>query len=383
MLFRSPNGFYWTLFYLIGDNTLISAMVMRIFNAFLATILLFSTIILSPRKIRVALIGSWIACVIPLGMYSISSTNPSSWTIIGIGIYWAALYSYLNENNIKKKILLVSITVITALMSIQSRSEASPYILLSTFVIFLLIKNLKNKIQNIKSLIPILLINLYALYEFFTTPSTLGWSTGLPGGDPNRSSKEIWFYNITEWPTFISGSIGGWPLGWLDVPVPSITYFMCLMVFAGLILTGLNDLNVRKFLAVSLVFIVLVVLPLRILALGKNFVGENVQPRYFLPLIFLFVGLILISTQKNNYLWLSNSQIYLILFSTSIAHFFSLHFVFRRFITGTDIVDWNLNRNIEWWWTFLPTPLFFWLFGCLSFSLSLFIGIFQFKKLKN
>ena len=31
---RFPNGFYWTLFYLIGDNTLISAMVMRIFNAF-------------------------------------------------------------------------------------------------------------------------------------------------------------------------------------------------------------------------------------------------------------------------------------------------------------------------------------------------------------
>lgn len=376
---RFPNGFYWTLNFLIGDNTLISAMLMRVFNALLATILLISTIVLSPKKIQVALIGSWIGVVIPLGLYTISSTNPSSWTVIGIGTYWAALYSFLLEKNNLKKIILGSITFTTAMISIQSRSEASPYIILSTIVILILFLNFKQIKELFLKLTLILLINILAFYEFISTPSTLGWSTGLPGGDENRPLKAIWFYNVTEWPTFISGAIGGWPLGWLDVPVPSITYFMCLLVFAGLILSGLTDLSKRKIVALSLIFSALLILPLRILALGKNFVGENVQPRYFLPLIFLFVGVSLLSTDKLEEFWLSKAQIFTIIFASSIANFFSLHFVLRRFITGTDVVDWNLNRNIEWWWSFMPSPLISWFIGSISFTIAITIGLWQMR----
>ncbi len=376
---RFPNGFYWTLNFLIGENTLISAMLMRVFNSLLATVLLMSTVILSPRRIRVALIGSWVGVIIPLGLYTISSTNPSSWTVIGVGTYWASLYSFLLEKNNLKKIVLGSISFISAIISIQSRSEASPYIMLSTLIVLILFFDFK-KFKTISlKLILILFINLIAFYEFITTPSTLGWSTGLPGGDANRPLKAVWFYNITEWPTFISGAIGGWPLGWLDVPVPSITYFMCLLVFAGLILSGLTDLNRRKILALSLIFAALLILPLRILALGKNFVGENVQPRYFLPLIFLFVGIALLSSDKSESFWLSKTQIFTIIFASSVANFFSLHFVFRRFITGTDVVDWNLNRNIEWWWSFMPSPLISWFIGSIAFSIAITIGLWQMR----
>lgn len=376
---RFPNGFYWTLNFLIGENTLISAMIMRVFNSILATILIVTTVILSPKRIRVALIGSWVGVVIPLGLYTISSTNPSSWTVIGIGTYWAALYSFLLENHKLKKILLGSLTFTSAMISIQSRSEAGPYIILSTLVIFILFLNFEKIKKLLLRLVFILFINLVAIYEFLTTPSTLGWSTGLPGGDENRPLKAVWFYNITEWPTFISGAIGGWPLGWLDVPVPSITYFMCLLVFAGLILSGITDLSKRKIVALSLIFSALLILPLRILALGKNFVGENVQPRYFLPLIFLFVGVALLSTDKLEEFWLSKAQIFTIIFASSIANFFSLHFVLRRFITGTDIVDWNLNRNIEWWWSFMPSPLISWSIGSVSFSIAISIGLWQMR----
>jgi hypothetical protein len=376
---RFPNGFYWTLNFLIGDNTLLSAMTMRIFNSLLATILVISTIALSPRKIKKALIGSWIAVVVPLGLFTISSTNPSSWTVIGIGTYWASLYSFLLEKNKIKNILLASLVFTSAMISIQSRSEASPYILLSTLIVFVLLLDFEKIRKLILKILFIAFINLIAIYEFLTTPSTLGWSTGLPGGDENRSLKAVWFYNITEWPTFISGSIGGWPLGWLDVPVPSITYFMCLLVFAGLILSGLNDLSKRKALALSFIFAALLILPLRILALGKNFVGENVQPRYFLPLIFLFVGISLISTNKSEEFWLSRTQIFVIILASSIANFFALHFVLRRFITGTDVVDWNLNRNIEWWWSFMPSPLVSWFIGSIAFSIAITIGLWQMR----
>jgi hypothetical protein len=154
---------------------------------------------------------------------------------------------------------------------------------------------------------------------------------------------------------------------------------MCLLVFAGLILSGLNDLSKRKVLALSLIFAALLILPLRILALGKNFVGENVQPRYFLPLIFLFVGISLISTNKSEEFWLSRTQIFVIILASSIANFFALHFVLRRFITGTDVVDLNLNRNIEWWWSFMPSPLVSWFIGSIAFSIAITIGLWQMR----
>lgn len=53
---RFPNGFYWTMNLLIGENTLNSALLMRIFNSLLAILLLIVTAIFSSKNIRFALI---------------------------------------------------------------------------------------------------------------------------------------------------------------------------------------------------------------------------------------------------------------------------------------------------------------------------------------
>ena len=101
---RFPNGFYWTMHLLIGDDTLQSAMAMRIFNSFVAVVLLIVTAIYAQPFIRFALIGTWVSVVTPLALFTIPSTNPSSWSIIGLGIYWAALLSFLQSK--EKKIFI-------------------------------------------------------------------------------------------------------------------------------------------------------------------------------------------------------------------------------------------------------------------------------------
>ncbi len=120
---------------LIGDNTLQSAMLMRVFNSFLAILLLTITAIYAAPFIRFALLGTWVSVVTPLALFTIPSTNPSSWSIIGLGIYWAALLSFLRSK--KKNSLVINgiLTFITGLMAINSRSEASPYLILVTLVI--------------------------------------------------------------------------------------------------------------------------------------------------------------------------------------------------------------------------------------------------------
>ena len=192
--------------------------------------------------------------------------------------------------------------------------------------------------------------------------------------------QELWFRNISDWPTFITGSLGGWPLGWLDVPMPSIVYFFTMLTFVGILFTGAVNSNKEKTLSLVLTVGLLVFLPLRILALGKNFVGENVQPRYFLPLLFILVGIAMYSPKSIEKIEFSFTQLIVIFVSISIAHSFALHFTLRRFITGSDVINWNLNQNIEWWWDFMPSPMSSWFGASLGFSGAAAIALWQINK---
>jgi len=377
---RFPNGFYWTLNFLIGDNTLNSAMAMRIFNSLLAVTLIFATAFFATPRSRVALIASWVAVSVPLAMFTIASTNPSSWSIIGIGTYWVSLLSYLRSKSLNNSIATGVLLLSSGLITVQSRSEASPYLILSTIIVILINYSWRELFSlNRKFILP-LVITFFALYEFLTTPSTLGWTTGLPGGDPNRNSTELWFRNISDWPTFITGSLGGWPLGWLDVPMPSMVYFCAMFVFTGILFSGLEYLNWRKIVALVFIISTLFLLPLRILALGKNYVGENVQPRYFLPLLFLLIGIAIFSPKNVEAFFLSTPQVIFASLLIINAHAFALHFAMRRYITGSDVVDWNLNKNIEWWWSFMPSPMTSWFIGSIGFALAATYGLWQLRK---
>jgi len=378
---RFPNGFYWTMNLLIGDNTLQSAMLMRVFNSFLAVLLLTITAIYATPFIRFALLGTWVSVVTPLALFTIPSTNPSSWSIIGLGIYWAALLSFLQSKEKKHLIINGALTFTTGVMAINSRSEASPYLILVTLIIIFIHAPIKNLIKlDYKYLLPIF-IGLIALYEFLTTPSTLGWSSGLQGGDPNRTKGELWFRNISQWPRLIDGSVGGWPLGWFDTPMPPMTSFFSFLVLIGFFFIGLRVTTWQKNISLILIMGAIFYLPLRILYLGFNFVGEGVQPRYFLPLLMVFMGIALLTLNKEP-ITFTFSQAFVLFGSVVVAHAFALHYTMRRYITGvssgftgTDKTDWNLNKDVEWWWSFLPNPLTTWALGSLAFAIAVFYVI--------
>jgi len=387
---RFPNGFYWTMNLLIGENTLNSAMLMRIFNSFLAILLLTVTAIFSSKNIRFALIISWIALITPLSAFTIPSTNPSSWAIIGLGIYWAALLSFLTSKNKLQTIITSIVTVITGLMAINSRSESSPYLILTTLIIIFLHAKITSLFKlNIKYIVPVI-IGVIAFIEFWTTPSTLGWSTGLQGGDPNRTRGELFFRNLSQWPRFIDGSVGGWPLGWFDTPMPPMTSFFALLVLISVFFMGLRITNFKKNLALLILMGAIFYIPLRILYLGFNFVGEGVQPRYFLPLLMVFIGISLLSFENDKNIFFTKTQSFVLIGASVVAHAFALHYTMRRYITGVsssftgeDKTDWNLNKDVEWWWSFLPSPLTTWAIGSITFAIAILVGfIFVNKKSK-
>jgi hypothetical protein len=359
---------------------------MRIFNAFLAITLLTITAIYAAPFVRFALLGTWISVVTPLALFTIPSTNPSSWSIIGLGIYWASLLSFLQAKEKSHLAVNAILTFTTGIMAINSRSEASPYLLLVTLIILFIHAPVRKLIRlDYKYLLPIF-IGIIALYEFLTTPSTLGWSSGLQGGDPNRTRGELWFRNISQWPRLIDGSVGGWPLGWFDTPMPPMTSFYSFLVLIGFFFIGLRVTTWPKNISLILIMGAIFYLPLRILYLGFNFVGEGVQPRYFLPLLMVFMGIALLSMNKEA-ITFSFSQAFVLFGSLVVAHAFALHYTMRRYITGvsssfsgSDKTDWNLNKDVEWWWSFLPNPLTTWAIGSTAFAIAVFFVINYLRK---
>jgi hypothetical protein len=58
-----------------------------------------------------------------------------------------------------------------------------------------------------------------------------------------------------------------------------------------------------------------------------------------------------------------------------VAHTFALHAVMRRYITGTDVVSWNLNRKAEWWWDPLPSPMLTWFIASLAYAITISVAV--------
>jgi len=368
---RFPNGFYWSMHTFINDNPLHSAMKMRVANITLALVMFTLSVLIATSRIRFTLIATWLTLIVPLGLFSIASTNPSSWAIIGLGTYWANLLTFMTTQEKRRQILSGVLASVSAMLALVSRSESSVFVALTSFVIALAVF----KSSDLKRLILPIVIALVGVYEFITTPSTLGISTGLQGGLPDRSTGMLWFYNVSELTTLWSGAIGDWPLGWFDTPIPSITVFFSMLAFCGLLFLGLGHTDFRKGFALFILALALAYIPLRILVLGRNLIGEGVQPRYFLPLLMVFFGLALFVPHGQKMIELKLLQYLVLFFGLAISHSYALHFTMRRYITGTDVVGYNLNKNAEWWWAAAPAPLTSWAIASLGFAVALFVGM--------
>ncbi len=135
--------------------------------------------------------------------------------------------------------------------------------------------------------------------------------------------------------------------------------------FALLVLSATSYWR-RKSIAVGLLAIFLIVLPLRVLQGAGNVVGENVQPRYVLPLVVVAFGLAFLS-QVGAPPWpLGRTRIAVLVLAVAGANAISLHSELRRYVTGTDVSGLRLERGVEWWWDSSLDPMMLWVAGSIA-----------------
>ncbi len=368
-----PPVYYRVMHGWVSSHAVASATLMRLFNGALAVALLFATLAIARPATRRALAAASIVSLVPLGLFVIGSVNPSSWAVTGCLVAWAALLGFGENTTPTRRWLAGGLYLIGAGMAMVARADSVAYIGVITIAAILASPELRawgwRHLIIVGAIIGAsVLIVAGFLLRVDQTRFAFGAQGAFEAGDTTASIVERTFRNINALPGLMTGSFGTWPVGQLDAPVPAIVSVLAFGAFTSLILIGLGTRRADKGWACGLILAALALIPLFILVRGGLYVGQAIQPRYLLPLLPALVGFALLTRDRDAGLRLSRAQRATLVVATSIAQAAALHAVLRRYTVGTDQRNWNLDANVEWWWSWMPSPLLTWLVASIAFS---------------
>lgn len=367
-----PPVFYAAMSVFAGENQALSVLMMRVANALLYTSIITALFLLARRQ-RGPLAWGALATLVPLGMYIIPSVNPSSWAVISAGTLWFALLQYYRRPDLGGRIAFGALAVLATIMGSGARSDSAIYSVLAIVVVGILSVRPTRQFLLL-SILPFALAVVSGLFFLSARPAVAGLE--IPG-PPMLPFEQLLQVNISKLVELWAGSFGTWGLGWFDITLPGGVWFFTLFVFCGLAFWGLRRTRWRKGIALALIVVAAIAAPLYVLMHDGVIVGQYVQPRYVYPILILFAGIVLLGLRSDS-LGLNRVQALTVAAMLSLAHGFALFATFRRYVTGTDVIDGNLNHSAEWWWT-MPlapgspfSPMAFFVIGTTAFCVAAF-----------
>ncbi len=374
---ENPRLFYWSMSWFSGQDIGASVLTVRLVNSIIIVSLFAFAIFFLPLQLRRMPLISLLLTSVPLGLFIIPSTNPSSWGYSALLVLFPAVLGFLSTDKVKTRWALGAIATVSILMTAGSRPDSALYALIAIATAFVL----RISFSKIRKSIVItgLILAIIALYLFWSSGNTTAVLSGAAGGGITAPSIRGTFYNLLRLPDLFVGAFGSWGLGWLDTPMPSSVWAVTFGMYCALLFVAIKYFSLRQSIAFALVFISLIAVPMLALHASGLVVGQFVQPRYLMPLLGLLLAVALYRESKFSGLNLSRGQVWLIGFGLIITNSISLHTNLRRYLTGLDGSQINLNRDIEWWWFqapadggwFILSPNSLWIFGTLAFAVFL------------
>lgn len=368
-----PPLFYSAMGLFAGHDITASVLLMRLVNIVLFVAMATALFLLLPATRRPALIWGWALTMIPLGLFILTSNNPSSWAIMGVGFGWISLLGFFESSDDPRvrwrKVALGLLVVLSALMAAGSRGDAAIYTVLGIVAVGILTATRSRRFL-LHALLPLGVVILCVLMYRFSRPVST-----VTGGIPTRPTDLAGslLNNLLEVPSLWMGVLGReWGLGWLDTSMPAVVWLVGLACFMGVGMVALGRMSPRKLLVLIGGVLVLLFLPAIVVVAAGNNVGENMQPRYLLPLVVLFTGVLMLTPVGMPWR-LSRPQALLVASALSLTHLICLHLELQRYVSGFDKLGWNLDANVEWWWPLPISPMGVWLLGSASFAALLFV----------
>jgi hypothetical protein len=385
-----PNGFYMVGNLFKSENIETTVVSIRLFNIAVFLSLLGALWLLIPSRLRIAAAWTWPIALIPLGMFLIPSTNPSSWAIIAVGMGWFAMLGYL-ETSGWRSVGLAALYVVALTLAVSSRVDSILFLGVAS-ALALWQSSLTPKQLFRKTWVAIFPLG-FVVGRLITTPGNLeraiegvgatrNGGSGLPwaqGADtllPGAFDWALLWNNLWSVPGLWTGVFGGrrlGSLGWLDTVLPQIVALGVGFVLLGLAFEAIRKPGRKKGWALVAVFGALWVIPVYLLQISGALAGEEFQPRYLMPFMVVVVGTALL-TQNGFPLISDRFRLIAMSIALVVANSIALHTNIRRYTTGTLVEGLNLNSPREWWWGFLPeilNPNVIWLVGTVAFAVPI------------
>jgi hypothetical protein len=329
-----------------------SVLAMRLLNSLIYALGLAALLLLSrPGHRENYLLASFVTLV-PLGLFTIASVNPSSWAITSATLLWASGFEFVGARDRWRKIGLAVLGVLALAMAVAARADSAIYGGLAIGLIWFLTTRFGRR-TLITGAIVVVVVG--AALAWASTLGSVRQLANLPPLNPTEP-PDGWLERLQELPAFYLGTFGTRGLGWLDTIMQPYTWVPAAAVYAMVMFWGLRRCSWRKAVALVAIFSGSAFVILAIATIRHAMPERGMQPRYFLPLLVM-AAMIALAKDNDEGPQLDWAQRVLIVLALGVAQAGALHTELRRYLTGLDITMFNLNDNIEWWWSWAPPPM--------------------------
>ena len=389
-------GFFKTMRAFAGENLNWSVQIMRIFNVLLAGFFLFWALAVSTRSVARGLAVSWGVSIVPIGIFFIASVNPSSWTIIGAGVYWAFLASALSaESKTRRQERLLWLGVVSsAILALLARTDSGIYLVVASVAVLVwrwremfLKFSVRSFSSGVFGFVALIAVTVTILMSRFQAVSF-----SFPGAQTSTDHPAPLMKNLLELPAFAFGLFGGqvpkfivkeseifhgeagyrfhgyiFGVGWTEFPLPSLVGLIIGAAAFAVILLGLNRYTKARLVAVVII-IGAFVLQMVVMRASQGFSmvnNTNLQSRYFFPYALLLVGIAAsISVSRTSFL--SRAQTLFLVTPLILAGSLAWLAVATRYSVSPLATYTNFGQPVDWWWSIGPGRLAWFIFAGIA-----------------
>jgi hypothetical protein len=307
---------------------------------------------------RLRAIFSVLAVSVPLGLFLYASTNPSGVAIAAIAGTSISSYASLSRPVGRGTLRAASVACGSIAVACLTRPDSVYFAVITVCAAALAAEAWRHASWALAVRTAVPLASVLALFLLTRNRFVAGTIAADSAEGPSSALG-----HLTGIPSYYVGDFAT-TLGWLDTHMPSMVWGLMALVLGGLLILGIAGIRRGRALAVGLLSAALVLVPLFLLRQTGASVGQSVQPRYLLPLVVTLAVTLAVGGRGSTRL-----QWMVLAVFAAAANSVALHTTLRRYLTGSDVASWNLNRGAEWWWDMSLNPMTVWLLGSAGFAL--------------
>ena len=301
----------------------------------------------------------------PWGSFLISSIHPSSWTITLIPLFLVALFVAIKEKSIALRIFAALAALLIWFTAQAVRYDSRHFMVIALFVAIAWGIKFQHEFTSRPLWLKVSGVAILAIiYGRLLHPPV----QNVLGVFGVSQLDKIFNLTTTKVPLTLMNLFGGnYGLGSSDTPLSDLVVFCGIVSLFLVIYATAQRVSRRNWLIVFLMSTLLILLTLRadLGAVGTS--GRYILPLYLMCLVTYLASVEISFTRP---LITSKTISRVLVLILTLGNSIALHQTMRRYVTGVDVIGWNLNQNAEWWWTVGPSPMTIWILGTIAFGVT-------------